>query len=191
MHGPSPNTRARARAAGRATRATKVRPTIGWREWVGLPALGVERIKAKIDTGARTAALHAWNVERFDRGGEDWIRFEVHPVQRDNRTRLVCEARLAGYKAVRNSGGHLEKRPVVVTDVTLGSQTWPIEVTLTNRDQMGFRMLLGRASVRGHFNVDPSTSFRGRKLALAAKSPARKRSAGSKKRRFSERKSDS
>ena len=152
------------------------KPTIGWREWVGLPELGIERIKAKIDTGARTAALHAWHIERFDREGEAWVRFEVHPVQRDNRTRIQCEAKLDGTKAVRNSGGQLEKRYVFVTDVRLGAQTWPIEVTLTNRDQMGFRMLLGRASVRGHFVVDPSTSFRAqRKKKTIAKHPRSRR----------------
>lgn len=153
----------------RRRRVRKEKPTIGWREWVALPALGIERIKAKVDTGARTAALHAWHVRRFERDGASWVRFEVHPVQRENRTRTTCEARLAGVKAVRNSGGHLENRMVIVTEITLGGQTWPVEVTLTNRDQMGFRMLLGRASVRGHFVVDPSTSYRGRKLEKVLK----------------------
>ncbi len=160
----------------RRRRIRKEKPTIGWREWVALPALGIERIKAKVDTGARTAALHAWHVQRFERDGEVWVRFEVHPVQRENRTRTSCEARLAGVKAVRNSGGHLENRCVIVTDITLGSQTWPIEITLTNRDQMGFRMLLGRASVRGHFVVDPSTSYRARKLEKVLKRIRRGRS---------------
>ncbi len=160
----------------RRARPRKAKTTIGWREWVGLPALGIEGIKAKIDTGARTAALHAWRVERFERDGEAWARFEVHPVQRDNRTRISCEARLVGMKAVRSSGGHLESRYVIVTDLTLGDKTWPIEVTLTNRDEMGFRMLLGRASVRGRFVVDPSTSYRGRKLDAVRK---RNRSGGS------------
>ena len=153
----------------RPLRKRKGKRTIGWREWVGLPALGIERIKAKVDTGARTAALHAWRIERFERDGDAWVRFEVHPVQRENRTRISCEARLAGVKSVRNSGGTLEARYVIVTDVTLGTQSWPIEITLTNRDQMGFRMLLGRASVRRHFVVDPSTSYRGRKLDAVLK----------------------
>lgn len=151
-------------APGRHRRPRRHRQIIGWREWLALPGLGIARIKAKVDTGARTAALHAWQIERFERNGEPWVRFDVHPAQRDNRPRVSCEARLAGVKAVRNSGGNLEDRYVIVTDVTLAAQTWPIEVTLTNRDQMGFRMLLGRASVRGHFIVDPSTSYRGRKL---------------------------
>lgn len=149
-------------------RSRKEKPTIGWREWVALPALGVERIKAKVDTGARTAALHAWQVHRFERDGEPWIRFEVHPVQRDNSTRIPCEARLTGEKVVRNSGGQRESRYVIVTEVKLGPHIWPIELTLTNRDQMGFRMLLGRASVRGRFVVDPSTSYRARKLEKIA-----------------------
>lgn len=178
--------------AGRRTRRPKAdKPAIGWREWVGLPALGVDRIKAKVDTGARTAALHAWNIQRFARDGETWVRFELHPVQRDNRTRLLCEARLAGQKDVRNSGGHREKRVVIITEVSLGSQTWPIEVTLTNRDQMGFRMLLGRASVRGRFTVDPSTSFRGRKLAGAARNGAGFKSVPAETSDFNERKTGS
>ncbi len=147
----------------RHLRPRNAKPAIGWREWVGLPALGIDRIKAKVDTGARTAALHAWNIEPFDRNGEAWVRFEIHPVQRDNRTRISCEARLQGRRAVRNSGGNAQMRFVIVTEVILGGQSWPIEVTLTNRDQMGFRMLLGRATVRGRFVVDPSTSYRGKK----------------------------
>ena len=87
----------------------------------------------------------------------------IHLVQRDNRTRISCEARLQGRRAVRNSGGNAQMRFVIVTEVILGGQSWPIEVTLTNRDQMGFRMLLGRATVRGRFVVDPSTSYRGKK----------------------------
>jgi hypothetical protein len=165
-----------AAAPKRRRRRRKFKQIIGWREWVGLPALGIDRIKAKVDTGARTAALHAWRIERFEREGDAWIRFEVHPVQRDNRDRLSCEARLAGEKIVRNSGGQLENRYVIVTDVTLGDCTWPIEVTLTNRDQMGFRLLLGRASVRGRFVIDPSTSYRGRKLEKIAKQARQERS---------------
>lgn len=157
------------KAPKRRLRTRKDKPTIGWREWVALPALGIDRIKGKVDTGARTAALHAWHVRRFERDGEPWVQFEVHPVQRDSRIRISCEARLAGEKAVRNSGGQLENRYVIVTDVTLGKYTWPIELTLTNRDQMGFRLLLGRASIRGRFVVDPSTSYRGRRLEKAVK----------------------
>lgn len=157
-------------------RPRREKPVIGWREWVELPVLGIERIKAKVDTGARTAALHAWQVHRFERNGEPWIRFEVHPAQRDNSVRISCEAPLAGEKVVRNSGGQRESRYVIVTDVKLGTQMWPIELTLTNRDQMGFRMLLGRASVRGRFVVDPSTSYRGRKLEKIAKRARQERS---------------
>lgn len=157
----------------RRLRPRKDNLTIGWREWVGLPALGIDWIKAKVDTGARTAALHAWNIKPFDRDGEPWVRFDIHPVQRDNRIRMSCEARLKGRRAVRNSGGNAQMRMVIVTEVTLGGQSWPIEVTLTNRDQMGFRMLLGRASVRGRFVVDPSTSYRGRKLNRDGQNPVR------------------
>lgn len=158
---------------GRRLSARKAKGTVGWREWVSLPDLCIEHIKAKVDTGARTAALHAWNIEPFERDGEPWVRFTIHPVQRDSRTRVLCEARLLGQRPVRNSGGHTQMRFVIATTVVLAGQSWPIEVTLTNRDQMGFRMLLGRASVRGRFIVDPSTSYRGRKLSANGRNHVR------------------
>ncbi len=144
---------------------------IGWREWVGLPALNVPSIKAKIDTGARTSALHAWNIEPFRRRGGLWLRFELHPVQRTRANRVVCEARAVDERPVRNSGGQVEKRFVIETLLQLGTFTWTIELTLTARDQMGFRMLLGRTALRDGVLVDPGRSY----LASADKSPPRRR----------------
>lgn len=143
---------------------------IGWREWVALPDLGVAAIKAKVDTGARSSSLHAFDLERFDRGGHPWVRFSIHPIQRDWRTTVDVEVPLLEERQVRNpgGGGREEIRPVIRTTLELMGQSWPIELTLTRRDRMGFRMLLGRSAVRGHFTVDPGRSF------LAGK-PARTR----------------
>ncbi len=137
------------------------RPVIGWREWVGLPELGVPSIKVKVDTGARSSSLHAFDLERFARDGADWVRFTVHPLQRDWRTSIRAEVPLLEMRVVRNpgGGGREEVRPVVHTAVELMGRQWPIELTLTRRDRMGFRMLLGRSAVRGRFVVDPGRSF--------------------------------
>jgi hypothetical protein len=133
--------------------------TIGWREWVALPTLGVQAIKAKIDTGARSSALHAFNVEPFERGGNAMVRFQAHPLQRNDHYIVTAEAALLGERVVRNSGGQAELRPVVETLVQVGEAVWAIELTLTNRDEMGFRMLLGRQAVRRRYLVDPGRSF--------------------------------
>lgn len=150
------------------------RPVVGWREWVALPALGVRAVKAKIDTGARSSALHAYNIERFDRAGERWVRFTIHPWQRDVATTVVAEAPLLDDRWVRSSSGRQELRPVVTTDVELMGVRWPIELTLSNRDPMGFRMLLGRQAVRGRFIVDPGRSYRGGKPPIDSR-PRRRR----------------
>ena len=144
---------------------------IGWREWVSLPALNVPSIKAKIDTGARTSALHAWNIEPFRRDGALWLRFELHPVQRSRTDRVVCEARAVDQRPVRNSGGQVEKRFVIETSLQLGTLTWTIELTLADRDQMGFRMLLGRTALKDGVLVDPGRSY----LASGDKPPPRRR----------------
>lgn len=136
------------------------RAVIGWREWVALPELGVRCIKAKVDTGARTSSLHAFDVEEFKRNGRQMVRFSVHPEQRVGRREVVAEAPLKDRRRVRPSNGRSELRPVILTTVELLGQSWEIEVTLTNRDVMGFRMLLGRQAIRGRFVVDAGTSFR-------------------------------
>lgn len=140
------------------------KPVIGWREWIALPELGIDRIKAKVDTGARSSSLHAYDFRRFRRGGISWVRFRVHPVQRNHRVTVEAEARVIGQRKVRTSSGHDSLRWVVETDAMIGGERWPIEITLTRRDSMGFRMLLGRQAVRGHFMVDPGRSFINGKL---------------------------
>ena len=132
---------------------------IGWRERVALPELGISEIKAKIDTGARSSALHAFELEIFTRDGKQMVRFKVHPYQRDTKQTVVAEAELLERRTVRSSTGHAQLRPVIQTVVELGNKQWPIELTLTNRDAMGFRMLLGRQAVRRHWLVDPGKSF--------------------------------
>lgn len=132
---------------------------IGWREWLSLPELDVPRIKVKVDTGARTSALHAFGIERFRRRGKDLVRFTVHPYQRSIESAIEAEAPLLDERVVRNSGGKEELRPVIETTVKIGEQVWPIELTLTRRDVMGFRMLLGRQAVRGRALVNPGQSY--------------------------------
>ncbi|MFQ4135624.1 ATP-dependent zinc protease [Nodosilinea sp. PGN35] len=132
---------------------------IGWREWVALPTLGVAAVKAKIDTGARSSTLHAFSVERFEQAGRAMVRFQAHPIQRNDDYTVTAEAALLEERMVRNSGGQAEMRPVIETLVQLGSAVWAIELTLTNRDEMGFRMLLGRQAVRRRYLVDPGRSF--------------------------------
>jgi hypothetical protein len=132
---------------------------VGWREWVRLADLGVAAIKAKIDTGARTSALHAFAIEPFRRAGALWVRFEVHPIQRSNAVKIQCEAPVTDERAVRNSGGQVERRYIIETHLMLGDQSWPIELALANRDQMGFRMLLGRTALEGRALIEPGRSF--------------------------------
>ena len=132
---------------------------IGWREIVALPQLDISSIKAKIDTGARSSALHAFHLQKFQRDGQAMIRFQVHPYQRDSKHAVTTEAKLLEHRKVRNSGGEAQLRPVILTTVELGGKQWEIELTLTNRDVMGFRMLLGRQAVRHRFLVDPGKSY--------------------------------
>lgn len=149
------------RPAEKGKASGKRPPTVlGWREWVGLPRLGVESIKVKLDTGARTSSLHAFDLFRFDRDGKPMVRFEVHPRQRSSDGAVGVEAEVIDERWIRNSGGGRELRPVIETEIRIGDATWPIELTLTRRDQMGFRMLLGRQALRRRALVDPGRSFR-------------------------------
>lgn len=133
--------------------------TLGWREWVGLPELGLGRIKAKVDTGARTSTLHAFEVRPFDADGRRRVEFKIHPRQRDNDTVVTCVADVVDERLVRDSGGHQEQRLVIESMLTLGAHAWPIEMTLTARDDMLFRMLLGRTAIKGRAVVNPSRSY--------------------------------
>ena len=149
---------------GRASTSRKKRrpppEVLGWREWASLPDFGVDAIKVKLDTGARTSSLHAFDLTRFDRDGRTMVRFEVHPVQRSADDVVIVEAEVVDERWVRNSGGGRELRPVIETTVGIGERSWPIELTLTRRDEMGFRMLLGRQALKKRALVDPGRSFR-------------------------------
>lgn len=133
--------------------------SLGWREWVSLPDLGLTWIKAKVDTGARTSALHACSIERFERDGETWVRFGMHPEQGDNTTVIFCEAPVIDDRCVTDSGGHKEQRPVIKTRMVLGTEVREIEITLTDRDSMLFRMLVGRTAIKQGVVVSPGQSF--------------------------------
>ncbi len=133
--------------------------TIGWREWVALPGLGIGEIKAKIDTGARSSSLHAFDIHILEFKGKQRVRFKLHPIQRNTVNTVSAEVDLIEYRTVRNSGGLMESRPVILTDIELMGKQWLIELTLTNRDAMGFRMLLGRQAIKGRFLIDCHQSF--------------------------------
>jgi hypothetical protein len=132
---------------------------LGWREWIDLPELGLSNIKAKVDTGARTSALHAFELRTFEEDGRRRVEFKMHPNQGDQKTVVVCTADIKDEREVRDSGGHREMRCVIETPVSIGGETWTIELTLTSRDDMLFRMLLGRTAMRGRAIVDPSRSY--------------------------------
>lgn len=133
--------------------STKV--LIGWQEWCALPKLHIPAIKAKIDTGAKTSALHASDIRPFHRHGELFVHFLVHPLQQTEKYAQVCTAPVVDQRTVKNSGGHKELRYVISTTIALGEMTWTLEISLTNRDPMVFRMLLGRDALKGHSIVDP------------------------------------
>jgi hypothetical protein len=138
--------------------------TLGWREWAALPDLNLPAIKAKIDTGALTSALHAFLIEPYSEGGVDMLRFLIHPIQRNQDFQIECHAPVFDFREVTDSGGHREMRYVIQSNIVLGDSTWPIDLTLTNRDTMRFRMLLGRRAMEHRFVVDPGASYINGKL---------------------------
>lgn len=135
----------------------KEKTVIGWNEWVELPQLGLPLIKAKVDTGARTSALHAFSIETFKHRGAPWVRFQIHPLQADKKLAVICEAPVVDRRLVTDSGGKSERRLVIETLAHIAGVTRRIEITLTNREKMVFRMLLGRQAIsKFEFLVNPS-----------------------------------
>lgn len=139
---------------------------IGWQEWCALPKLHLPAIKAKIDSGAKTSALYASDLRPFHRHGQLFVRFLVHPLQRTQKFETACTALVTDQRTVMNSGGHKELRYVITTTITLGQMTWEIDITLTNRDPMTFRMLLGRDALKGRSVIDPGKILCEGKLRL-------------------------
>ena len=132
---------------------------IGWREWVGLPDLGIPAIKVKVDSGARTSALHATKIRYLEKAdGVTWVSFMVNAGPHPHKS-IRVRAPLVVQRKVKSSMGHASLRPVILTTIQLGEESWPIEVTLVNRDPMGFRMLLGRRALKGRFIIHPARSF--------------------------------
>ena len=149
--------------ANKITGSSKNKRIVGWREWVSLPELKIPRIKAKLDTGAYTSALHAYFIEPLKGDKQPIVRFGVYPLQRADKPDIICTTEIVDKRRVVDSGGHPEMRYVIRTLLTIGEKTWPIELSLTNREHMRFRLLLGRTAIRKFLVVDPSLSFTLRK----------------------------
>ena len=132
---------------------------IGGEEWCAFPGLNIPAIKARVDSGARTSAIHAQNIQKFTRKGEKWVSFEVHPLQDSRRITVRCESKIVDHRSVKSSSGIAEKRYVIKSTMKIGTYEWEIELTLANRDSMGFRMLLGREAMENRVLVDPANSF--------------------------------
>jgi hypothetical protein len=144
---------------GTPKKSTKPPVLIGWREWAGFPDLGVKTIIAKMDTGAKSSAIHAFNIDEVEIDGKRFVEFCLHPAQRKNTPEIFCQAPVMGQRTIRSSNGQTEKRYVIQTRLKLGRRVWKIELTLTNREAMDYRLLLGRDAVRRRFIVDPNASY--------------------------------
>ncbi len=140
-------------------RLNKQSVAVGWREWCALPSLGVPLIKAKIDTGARTSAIHAFDITPFKRGGKSWVKFYLHPIQGNNSIIVGCVAEVIDQRSIMSSNGQKEHRYVIQTALQFAEQQWNIELTLSNRDPLRFRILLGRAALQGRTIIDPAHSY--------------------------------
>lgn len=140
-------------------RRRRERPVIGWREWAALPGIGLSAIRVKVDTGARSSSLHATRLSTFERDGQIWVRFRVGSRAGKWAAGRWCEALSRGMRKIRSSTGELQRRHVIVTELALGGETWQIEISLADRREMGFEMLVGRTAVRRRFLVDPGRSY--------------------------------
>ncbi|NPD04403.1 hypothetical protein HN031_06840 [Nocardioides sp. zg-1308] len=137
------------------------RVVVGWREWVGLPQADLPWVKAKIDTGARSSSIHAFDLEAFEADGREWVRFSIHPWQRSDEDRTELTVPVLDRREVRSSNGQVEQRYAVAMDVVLAGRPLTTVMTLSNRDEMGFRMLIGREALERGFLVDASLSYAG------------------------------
>ena len=143
---------------------------VGWREWAQLPEFGVELIKVKIDTGAKTSAIHAFDISPFTYMGNDWVQFDIHPIQDNDLIIHTCACPLVDYRWITSSTGHRQRRFVIQTSLRIGGFSSRIEISLANRDEMGFRMLIGRNALKDDVLVDPNHSFLlSHKLSLTKK----------------------
>ena len=142
-----------------------IKQNIGWKEWCQLPELNIPVIKAKIDTGARTSALHASHIIPFQKNGDTYVRFRVYPIQNTRKIMRTCEAKVIDYRTVKNSGGQTENRYVIQTPIILGKKTWLIDITLTNRSLLRFRMLIGRQAIKTGFLLDPGKVYQQKKYS--------------------------
>jgi len=132
---------------------------VGWREWAGLPDLGAGRIGAKIDTGAKGSALHAFKIKEFETDGVRHVEFWLHTLQGKEQREIFCHALIAGKRLIKSSNGLEEERIAIETDLRLGEQLWKINLTLTNRETMEFPLLIGRDALGGKFMIDPAESY--------------------------------
>ncbi len=132
---------------------------IGWREELSLPDLGGTDIKVKVDSGAKTSSLHAFDLESYSRLGVHFVKFNIHTVKNKREVSIPCKAKVLEYRNIKSSNGQVERRPVIETRVKLLDEVWIIELTLSNRDEMGFKMLLGREAIKNRFLINPGKSF--------------------------------
>lgn len=145
---------------------------IGWREWASLPDLDISWIKVKTDSGAATSALHADDIRFFSRKGKKYVRFKVQPLQKKKHPLVECKAELIEKRTIKSSNGQASLRPIIQTTIKLGEDTWTAQISLVNRDVMGFRMLLGRQALKNRFLIDTDHSYlKGKKKKKKKKTP--------------------
>ena len=145
--------------AGRRRSKDDGRALIGWREWASFPDLGVERINAKIDTGAKSSAIHAFRMSVTEANDGAWVEFYLHPRRRRKAPEIFCRTPLIDTRLIKSSNGQTEERLVINTPLRMGDQVWPVELTLTNRDEMGYRLLIGRDALARRFLIKPDASY--------------------------------